>query len=154
MTCEVCEVQKQNDPDLILFENDDWVIVLRPDDQLYLGKSVVSLKEHRPTLSDLSDEQWLSFAECSRWLETHMNEAFQPTHFNWQCLMNLGVAHGVTHVHWHCVPRYDREVEFAGETFVDADWPKAVQMMGEKRQVSREVLHEIAEMVRRAESVS
>lgn len=125
MQCEVCHIQQLNMPEMILYENENWTVVLRDDDQEYLGKSVVSLKGHTATISQLSDQQWLAFADASRWLEQHIMAAFQPTHFNWQCLMNLGAAEGVTHVHWHCTPRYREPVVLADETFVDQRWPKS-----------------------------
>lgn len=148
MNCEVCELQKQNEPELILFENESWVSVLRPDDQEYLGKSIVSCKQHVATLGELSLKQWDDYAEHVQFLERHISQAFSPTHFNWQCLMNLGAAEGITHVHWHCIPRYEALVEFAGETFTDQRWPKSVRTMQDHRSVGSGVLRQIATTIR------
>ena len=30
-------------------------------------------------------------------------------------------------VHFHVIPRYSKPVEFAGEVFVDPDWPEATK---------------------------
>lgn len=146
--CEVCEIQKQNDAKYLLFENDDWAFVLRPDNQKYIGMSVVSLKTHVPVVSQLTNEQWLSFAEMTRWAEERLSNAFSPTHYNWMCLMNNGAADGVTHVHWHCVPRYDKPVEFEGVEFIDPEWPKAFYPMNEARTVSSDILDKIAQKIK------
>ena len=146
--CEVCELQKKNDPRLILFENDDWVVVLRTDDQQYVGKSVVSCKHHIAHVADISDEVWQNFAECTRWYERQLDAVFEPANYNWQCLMNLGAAAGATHVHWHATPRYDTLVEFAGETFRDWRWPKSARPMEDHRLLDVSIVYQIADAIR------
>lgn len=148
--CEVCELQSKNDPQLILFENDDWVVVLRADDQQYLGKSVVSCKHHISHVADIPDSVWQSFAECARWYEQQLNAVFAPANYNWQCLMNLGAAVGVTHVHWHATPRYDKQVEFGGIIFNDWRWPKSARPMQDHRALNSEAVYMIAEKIRGA----
>jgi len=148
--CEVCALNTHNDPELILFENTDWVIVLRGDDQQYLGKSVVSCKHHMPHVADMTDELWQTFAECTRWYERRVGRAFEPANYNWQCLMNLGAAVGVTHVHWHATPRYDTPVTFKETIFRDQRWPKSARPMEDHREVELSLAYAIAKKIREA----
>lgn len=129
MTCENCD-HLNNEAYAILFENSDWRIVLRQDDQEYLGKVVVTLKTHKSLLSDLTANEWLQFEQAVQWYETAVRHAFSPTHFNWVCLMNNAAGRREeTHVHFHVTPRYDKPVEFFGEMFIDARWPQSSRMV-------------------------
>lgn len=119
--CDVCALIKtRNDgQDVIVFETKYWRGVL-DGDQRTLGKMFITLREHRSSLADLTHDQMEDFYVIVRELECAVKAAFSPTHFNWQCLMNLAVAAGQdTHVHWHFHPRYDRPVELAGHVFKD-----------------------------------
>lgn len=125
MKCENCKHLK-NESYCILFENSDWRIVLREDDQEYLGKAVVTLKSHKPRLSDLTNDEWLNFKEIVQWYETAMSRAFVPTHFNWACLMNNAAGRSdETHVHFHVTPRYRQPIELFGQIFTDSRWPQS-----------------------------
>lgn len=127
---------------MVVFETSRWRVVL-DSDQRFLGKSFVTLLEHKESISDLSDEDWSDLRDVMKRLEEGARGAFAPSHFNWSCLMNNAiVADQPTHVHWHFHPRYMRPIEFARETFYDTELTPPKERT--KHTVSREVQLQIA----------
>ncbi len=122
--CEICPIlaTHNNNKDVQIIQTEKWRVVLDPN-QSYLGKSFVTLLDHKSSLSDLDEEDWKDFKTLVGRLENGMRKAFQPNHFNWSCLMNIAAMNGQeTHVHWHVCPRYDRPVTIANQTFEDTQW--------------------------------
>lgn len=115
--CEVCTALSTNEP---IFETNSWAISLSPD-QGYLGRCYVTLKEHKAGMADLTNNEWLEFADIVKRLEGGVRGAFGAKLFNWVCLMNnaFQVSPALPHVHWHVRPRYEKSVNFEGEGFVD-----------------------------------
>lgn len=124
--CEICPFlvdQTANDMEVLL-QTDRWVVVLDKN-QDYLGKSFVTLREHKETLSDLDDIDWSDLHEVVRLLEGAIKRAFGANVVNWECLMNNAVMRGQpTHVHWKVYPRYVGGASFDGEVFPDDKWPR------------------------------
>lgn len=116
--CEVCAVLPLNSP---IFETNHWMVSLSPD-QGYLGRCYVTLKQHKGDMAELTNEEWLEFADIVKKLEGAITKAFGARMFNWGCLMNNAFQSEVAlpHVHWHVRPRYDAPVVFSGEEFSDA----------------------------------
>jgi len=46
-------------------------------------------------------------------------------------------------VHFHAIPRYDKDIERYGMKWIDKEWPTRVGMY--KTEVSEEILHKIKE---------
>lgn len=115
--CEVCAVLPTNEP---IFETKYWAISLSPN-QGYLGRCYVTLKEHKADMADLTNNEWLEFADIVKRLEGGVRDAFGAKLFNWGCLMNnaFQLTPALPHVHWHVRPRYENSVNFEGEDFVD-----------------------------------
>lgn len=123
-SCEICPILEthNNGKDIQILESDYWRVVLDPN-QRFLGKLFVTLLEHKPTLSDLSLEQWDDLHSVMKKLEGAIKQAFQPSHFNWSCLMNIAAMNDQqTHVHWHLHPRYAEPITVNGEVFEDTEW--------------------------------
>jgi diadenosine tetraphosphate (Ap4A) HIT family hydrolase len=145
MNCEICPIlaSRNDGQDVLVFETGRWRVVLDAD-QRVLGKSFVTLLEHKESVSDLSGEDWDELRVVIRRLEDGAKKAFAPSHFNWSCLMNNAVVAGQpTHVHWHMHPRYTQPVEFASETFYDTELTPPKERT--RHVVSRDVLLQIAE---------
>lgn len=142
--CEVCSIlaTRNDGKDVTVLETPHWYAVL-DSDQRVLGKMFVTLREHKPSISDLTIAEWQELHEVMRQLEVAVGAAFQPSHFNWSCLMNNAVvAEQPTHVHWHFHPRYKAPVEFAGEVFFDTELHPPKERT--THPVSQEILHTIA----------
>jgi diadenosine tetraphosphate (Ap4A) HIT family hydrolase len=145
MDCEICPIlaSRNDNQDVVVFETKRWRVVLDAD-QRFLGKSFVTLLEHKESISDLSSDDWNELHGVMKRLEDGTKRAFAPSHFNWSCLMNNAVvADQPTHVHWHLHPRYIRPVEFAHETFYDTELTPPKERT--KHVVSRDVQLQIAE---------
>ncbi len=123
-SCEICSILASHNEgkDIEVIQTKKWRVVLDPNQQ-FLGKAFVTLLEHKSTLSELTQEDWDDFRLLVARLESSMRSAFQPSHFNWSCLMNLAAMSGQdTHVHWHLHPRYKNAVVVDNETFEDTKW--------------------------------
>lgn len=146
--CEICPLlvgQTASDDNVIL-QTERWVAVLDRN-QCYLGKSFITLRQHKETLPELDEVDWMELHQVIRQLEQAVKGAFGADVCNWECLMNNAVkASQSTHVHWHLHPRYLADTVFAGEEFPDPKWSRhlgdAVHM------VSDETFREIMQVLR------
>ena len=146
--CEICPLlvgQTASDDNVIL-QTERWVAVLDRN-QCYLGKSFITLRQHKETLSELDEADWMELHQVICQLEQAVKGAFGADVCNWECLMNNAVKAGQsTHVHWHLHPRYLADTIFAGEEFPDPKWSRhlgdAVHM------VSDEAFREIMQVLR------
>ena len=146
--CEICPflVDQSAGDENVLMQTDRWVSVLDPN-QSYLGKSYVTLREHKETISDLDAVDWGELHIVMSSLEGAIKRAFGASVANWECLMNNAVmANQPTHVHWHLYPRYLGGAVFEGVEFPDEKWPRHSE--GVKRIVEPEVFAKIAGKIR------
>ncbi|MDO8537514.1 MAG: HIT family protein [archaeon] len=123
MDCDSCKYAN-NKIDLI-FETNHWRIFLASD-QTYLGRSIVDCKRHASSLSDLSKDEWLDFAEVVKKFEKAIKKSFNADLFNWSSLMNHAYQQKPfnPHVHFHVRPRYEKEASFAETIFKDTNFGK------------------------------
>ena len=141
--CEICLllVGQTAADDNVILQTERWVAVLDKN-QCYLGKSFITLRQHKETLSELDEADWTELHQVIRRIEQAVREAFGADVCNWECLMNNAIRAGrPTHVHWHLYPRYLGGTTFAGEEFPDPKWPRHLES-GEHR-VSEELFGKI-----------
>lgn len=102
-----------------------WTAGIIPD-QPYLGRALITLLEHKSSLSELSDEEWQDFHALVRKLEPAYLKAFGAKPLNMGCFMNTAYQANPPqpHVHWQVFPRYKHTVEFEGLTFTDEQYGK------------------------------
>jgi len=119
-SCDICKHLNSED---VILATKYWVVNLSRD-QAYLGRSYVLLREHKPSLSSLSTEEWTEYIDIVRILERSCFEAFGARPFNWSCLMNNSyqLKRASPHVHWHFRPRYKNPVTLNGTTFSDPEF--------------------------------
>ena len=138
MTCSICSLL-HTDNDSIVYNGEAWRVALNPN-QEYLGRLFITLKTHKSSLSGLTVEEWQEFGIITQLLEQSLHACFQPTHFNWQCLMNDAIRDTQPpHVHWHLIPRYQATVEFNGTTYTDPSWPGKYKNVQPKQLTSDEL---------------
>ncbi len=130
-------------PDNVIFETEYWNVFLS-DEQTYLGRAVIELKRVSPNLSDVTEAEFADLHEVIKKYESAAAKAFGATMFNWSCLMNNAYQKKppTPHVHWHCRPRYDHEVTFEGETFIDPNFGEHYDRAA-KRVISKELEQKI-----------
>lgn len=146
MTCRTCDFLTNKEG--LVFETKFWKVALA-DDQAYLGKCVIDLKQHRPNLSDLNKEEIIDFLEVVKKIENSIKKAFNATMFNWSCSMNNAFKANVeSHVHWHVRPRYSHEVKFSGITFQDPEFGHHYSR-DRKQKVSEKVGNEIIKEIKK-----
>ena len=141
--CEICPllVGQTAADDNVISQTERWVAVLDRN-QCYLGKSFITLRQHKETLSELDEADWTELHQVIRQIEQAVKAAFGADVCNWECLMNNAVKAGrPTHVHWHLYPRYLGGATFASEDFPDPKWPRHLES-GEHR-VSEELFGKI-----------
>ena len=146
--CKICPllVGRTAADDNVILQTERWVAVLDKN-QCYLGKSFITLRQHKETLSDLDEADWMELHQVIRQLERAVKEAFGADVCNWECLMNNAVKAGQpTHVHWHLHPRYLAGATFAGEEFPDPKWPRHLESA--VHMVSGETFREIMQALR------
>ena len=93
----------------------------------------MALKRQCQSLSELEDSEWDDFKFLVRKLETSLNETFHPDLYNWSCFKNAAyrVKNPNPEVHWHLIPRYDREIEFEGIELLPIDKEKIAHCLNE-----------------------
>lgn len=138
--CEYCQLNGGYGE--LIYETDCWMIFLAPS-QRYLGTCVVALKRNCKNLSELESCEWTDFADTVRKLEHSLDEAFNPTLYNWSCFKNATFRSEKPDpaVHWHFIPRYREKIEFAGVSFEDPDFGYIPQPIEKK--VSKDVMVKI-----------
>jgi len=121
MECHYCNVI---DKKTLLYENASYLALLNKEDQQYLGRTVVFLKNHKSHLSDLTDKEWLDFKDVCKKLENAFRRSFGATMFNWTCLVNNSYRSKPynAHLHWHLRPRYDHDVDVLDLKFTDPNF--------------------------------
>lgn len=102
----------------IIYEGKYWTVVPHKFNQSYLGRCIVYLhsREIDNPLQLTSEEQDEFWFDILPKLEGALNKAFHPDRLNYSHLANEW-----HHVHWHIVPRYEKNPvrTFAGERFID-----------------------------------
>ncbi|HBL52368.1 MAG TPA: hypothetical protein DDZ05_04075 [Candidatus Blackburnbacteria bacterium] len=78
------------------------------NEQSYLGRCVVVLKTHKPTLLDVEETEWENLRGVIAKLAHAVEKGLGATMCNWACLMNDAYQEEIPapHVHWHLRPRY------------------------------------------------
>lgn len=137
--------QQPGDSELLI-QTEHWNAVLDKN-QEYLGKSFVTLRKHKETLSELSSNEWSDLHTVMQKMEEAIEKAFAADVCNWSCLMNNAVAaHQPTHVHWHLHPRYLKGATFLGLLFPDPKWPRRREKVDNI--VSEAIFNQIATKIR------
>lgn len=114
--CDILE--KFGAPNNVLKEYKYWKIQLRPK-QNTLGCCVIILNRHIEKFSDINQEEISELASVVKELENALKKAFKYDKINYLVLMMVD-----KHFHFHVIPRYEKERNFANVLWKDKDWPK------------------------------
>ncbi|RLK48369.1 diadenosine tetraphosphate (Ap4A) HIT family hydrolase [Alkalispirillum mobile] len=99
-----------------------WVLSVRPQ-QLTLGSMVLSTRANVLDFASLSEAQSRDMAHLFGEAERRVKTLFGAARINALCLMMRDPL-----LHFHIFPRYENKVAFAGQDWIDADWPKPPQI--------------------------
>jgi diadenosine tetraphosphate (Ap4A) HIT family hydrolase len=93
-----------------------WSVVIRRK-QVTPGALVLICKRHVESVGGLSPEEGADLPVAANAIEDLLRTALQPDKLNYVALMMVD-----RHLHFHVIPRYERERTLHGYTFKDANW--------------------------------
>jgi diadenosine tetraphosphate (Ap4A) HIT family hydrolase len=125
----------------ILREGEHWFVTPNLN-QNFLGKCMIVLSRDEELVTSVTADEWVELRELLAWTTERLRAAFAPDHFNYAFLQNMD-----RHVHMHVVPRYGSPRDFAGERFIDGDWPDHYRVPGVVRQLTPALMAELARVL-------
>ena len=123
--------EKFKTEELKIYETEYWLWSLRPH-QSTLGASILSLKRECPTLGNVKVEEFEDLKKMINVIEDTMKETFNYDIMNYLMLMMVDKQ-----VHYHVIPRYERESEFDGDIWKDSCWPSLPNLSGEELELNK-----------------
>lgn len=119
--CDACGFLENPSPETQILETKYWSVGIDGENHAYLGRAYVTLREHKPSLSSLSEREWEDFQKLVKKLESAYRDALGAEPLNWGCFMNHAFRTRPfnSHVHWHIFPRYEVAPIFDGIRFED-----------------------------------
>ncbi|MCD0174679.1 HIT family protein [Deinococcus sp. 14RED07] len=108
--CNPAELRR----DAFVLENDHCLLSIKPSETGALeGAGIIVPKAHRPTVFDLTPQEWAATQDLLLQARAHLEAVLTPDGYNagW----NVGVVGGqhVMHAHFHVIPRF-RDEPMAG----------------------------------------
>ncbi|MBJ7412797.1 MAG: HIT family protein [Phenylobacterium sp.] len=104
-------------PHTLVAETAHWLVLVRPQQPTF-GALVLVCKDEATAFSDLSAAAFADMKPAVDGIERLLRQAVGYERINYLMLMMVDLD-----VHFHVLPRYDGEREYAGQTFKDAGWP-------------------------------
>ena len=108
---------KFGDPDNRIAQTAFWTVLLRPR-QPTLGSLVLVCREDVKAFSQVSPAAFADLSQVVRQIESALQATVAYERINYLMLMMVDPD-----VHFHVIPRYSTQREFAGSAFPDAGWP-------------------------------
>ncbi len=109
---------------MTIFETEYWIWSLRPH-QATVGAGVLSLKRECVTFGELKQEEFTDLSNIIKVIENTLELTFGYNVINYLMLMMVD-----KHVHYHIIPRYEKEIEVIGEIWRDLTWPNLPILSG------------------------
>ncbi|GAM22526.1 hypothetical protein SAMD00019534_057010 [Acytostelium subglobosum LB1] len=153
----------ENEKDILLYRGKLIKVVLSTDNQCWLGRCVIVPDEHISPVDlyasrhDVYQEIGAAIAMMTRCYRHLFGMAYPNicqlgnlTKDLNGCITTEDRYH---HVHFHYIPRYDKPVQYAGETFVDKQWGRGLNVDRESglldfKEVSPRTIQAIVTQVR------
>ena len=116
--------KKFNVDDYLISKSAHWRLSLRPH-QPTLGSCVLSLGRYCRTFAEMTSDESRDLKEIISFTEKHLKAAFDYDKINYIMMMMVD-----PHVHFHVIPRYNKAIEFSGESWTDESWPTPTTLGG------------------------
>jgi diadenosine tetraphosphate (Ap4A) HIT family hydrolase len=119
--CDICKFLSRKPLKNQILTTEHWTVGIIPD-QYYLGRALITLLDHKPSLGMLNENEWSEFQLIVTKLEKAYKELFNAEPLNLGCFMNHSYRDTPPHphVHWQVFPRYKETQEFMGLDFIDS----------------------------------
>lgn len=128
-------------PELVIAETDHWRWSIRPE-QATLGAGVLSAKRAVEEFSGITEEESSDLGKMIKLIENTLKKTFPYNRINYLMLMMVDFQ-----VHFHVIPRYDHNIDFAGLSWMDAGWPTPPVLDADP--VSDEILFAVRDELKR-----
>jgi diadenosine tetraphosphate (Ap4A) HIT family hydrolase len=110
-------LEKFGYPQSLVHDLEHWAILLRPS-QVTLGALVLASKHPATNYSELPIDAFTELKFATQRIEAALQLFNTYDKINFLALMMVD-----SHVHFHVLPRYQRDQNFAGTVFKDTGWP-------------------------------
>jgi len=110
-------MRKFGAPQTCISHYQHWCVMLRPA-QVTLGSLVMAAYEPVRSFAELSPAAYTELRQVTGDVESSLKKIFGYDKMNYLMLMMVDPD-----VHFHAIPRYAANKEFAGREFVDKSWP-------------------------------
>ena len=124
-----------SNPNLMIKQWKHWSIIFR-ESTTTLGNCVFICNRECPTFAELTPEEMAEFPLLCKWYEDKIKSLYGAVKFNYLAMMMKEQF-----VHFHVIPRYDKEIEKYGVVWKDLDYPKGTTMG--KIEISSEIKEKI-----------
>ena len=101
----------------LIHESKYWTWSLRPQ-QPTLGSGILALRRYAEAFSEITVDEGSDLSGIIKVIEEQLKTEFSYEKINYLMLMMVD-----PHLHFHIIPRYSQEKEFAGIKWVDKGWP-------------------------------
>lgn len=108
--------------DYKLFENDNWIVSLRPEQKTPFSM-IISIKSNIFQMRDLNSSQILELQETYKFIENISYDNLKANKVNFLCLMMVDSI-----VHFHVFPRFESVFNYKNIKLVDKYFPKPVDL--------------------------
>ena len=123
-------------PETSIHSYSSWLVLLRPA-QVTLGALVLVAREPVTAFSQLSPAGFTELANVTRDVETVLSHLFHYDKLNYLMLMMIDPD-----VHFHVIPRYAANQQYAGQNFFDFAWPGPPDL-GRNNEVDDEIFNHL-----------
>ena len=130
MQKDCCDIYEKFDKQNLMLKNYYYWDVLLRYKQPTLGSCVIILKRHAESFAQVEADELAEFSDVVIDLEKALKKSFNYDKINYMMLMMVD-----NHVHFHVLPRYQKEQQFQNITFKDKCWPKVCDMEANKEKI-------------------
>lgn len=106
--CLFCKIIAGQIPNYTVFEN-EHILSFLDINPCSKGHTVVIPKQHYSELSEMNYESWLRLMDGLKRTIEKVEEKIQPAGINIGINNRPAAGQAVPHVHWHIIPRYEKD---------------------------------------------
>jgi diadenosine tetraphosphate (Ap4A) HIT family hydrolase len=125
-------------------KNRSWKYSLRPV-QATIGSGILSLNRYAESMSNLTPTEGEDLILMMGTIESVLKQTFNYQKMNYMMLMMVDPQ-----IHFHVIPRYSNIINFGGIDWKDNGWPALPRLDDNKDSVSREVLFQIRDHLKKS----
>lgn len=118
--------QKYNISKLKIFENNNWIVSLRPEQKTPFSL-LLTIKSDKNELRSLNEFEMTDLIESYDFIETLSYDKLGAIKVNYLCLMMVDSI-----VHYHVFPRFSKELIIEKDVLIDEYFPKPVNLLDGK----------------------